>query len=335
MKLSVACFGLRGFGNDLLEALCRLENIEVNGIYTRKESQPLPYYPCDTIEDVARKMDAPLHYIPVKGTWGCEPADLAIVSSFHRILKREHLSCFDRVVNIHPSLLPAYRGATPTNWMIKHGERIAGLTAHLVREGIVDDGPIIAQRKVLNPYLNDNQLRKALSFSTRKMVAEIIDDYPNFKRINNLAGDGSYFPPRKDADGLARLSDFNTIDELIFHIKAFSNYPMPKLEVDEGIFVIDFERPTDSITIELANTEFDLLGYWTAGASDSEQERKVKEADPVKVLATIRQENAKAHAAILVALSQVEERLMRNRKERNNEDSRRTDYGFGVGDSDW
>ena len=260
-KLTVACFGLRWFGNELLAALHDRKRIEVVGIYSRKESRPFTYYPCETIEAAARRMDISVRYVPLKGTWGCEPADLAIISSFHRILKREHLSRFGQVVNIHPSLLPAYRGATPTNWMIKNGERIVGLTAHLVQEGVVDAGPIIAQKKLLNPYLNDNQLRKALAFLTRQMVADVIDDYPRFKFIDNL-DDGSYFPARKDADGLAKLSDFNTIDELIFHIKAFSNYPMPKLDVGGRIFVIDFDHPDASISIELADTEFALLGYW-------------------------------------------------------------------------
>jgi len=47
-------------------------------------------------------------------------------------------------VNLHPSLLPKYRGQAPINWAILNGERILGLTAHFVDEG-VDSGDIIEQ----------------------------------------------------------------------------------------------------------------------------------------------------------------------------------------------
>lgn len=48
-------------------------------------------------------------------------------------------------VNLHPSLLPRYRGRAPLNWAILEGERTLGLTAHFVDEG-ADSGDVIAQR---------------------------------------------------------------------------------------------------------------------------------------------------------------------------------------------
>jgi len=47
-------------------------------------------------------------------------------------------------VNLHPSLLPKYRGRAPINWAILEGERRLGLTAHVVEDG-VDSGDIIEQ----------------------------------------------------------------------------------------------------------------------------------------------------------------------------------------------
>ncbi|WP_309672444.1 methionyl-tRNA formyltransferase [Gemmatimonas sp.] len=51
-------------------------------------------------------------------------------------------------INLHPSLLPAYRGRAPLNWAILRGEREVGLTAHLIDEGM-DSGDIVAQERVL------------------------------------------------------------------------------------------------------------------------------------------------------------------------------------------
>jgi methionyl-tRNA formyltransferase len=50
-------------------------------------------------------------------------------------------------VNMHPSLLPHYRGRAPINWAILRGERELGLTVHFVDSG-VDSGDVIAQRRI-------------------------------------------------------------------------------------------------------------------------------------------------------------------------------------------
>ena len=50
-------------------------------------------------------------------------------------------------LNIHPSLLPKYRGRTPHVWAIINGESTAGVTAHFINEGC-DTGDIILQHKV-------------------------------------------------------------------------------------------------------------------------------------------------------------------------------------------
>ena len=49
-------------------------------------------------------------------------------------------------INLHPSLLPRYRGRAPINWAILHGETELGLTAHVVDAGI-DSGEIVTQRR--------------------------------------------------------------------------------------------------------------------------------------------------------------------------------------------
>jgi methionyl-tRNA formyltransferase len=50
-------------------------------------------------------------------------------------------------INLHPSLLPAYRGRAPLNWAILRGEREVGLTAHMIDAGM-DSGDIVAQHRL-------------------------------------------------------------------------------------------------------------------------------------------------------------------------------------------
>lgn len=75
-------------------------------------------------------------------------ADVVVLTGFMRILKEPLLSAFrDRIVNVHPSLLPAYKGATAVQDVLDEGEIETGCTVHLVNAEI-DAGKILAQVRV-------------------------------------------------------------------------------------------------------------------------------------------------------------------------------------------
>lgn len=74
--------------------------------------------------------------------------DLVVLAGFMRILKSGLLGAFpQRVVNIHPSLLPAFPGLEAWRQALDYGVKFTGVTVHLVDEG-VDRGPILAQATV-------------------------------------------------------------------------------------------------------------------------------------------------------------------------------------------
>ncbi len=81
-------------------------------------------------------------------------AELIILAGYMRMLKKPMLEAFlDRIVNIHPSLLPAFPGVESWKQAIEAGAQTTGCTVHYVDEGM-DTGPIIAQREV--PVLPDD-----------------------------------------------------------------------------------------------------------------------------------------------------------------------------------
>ncbi|HMP75484.1 MAG TPA: phosphoribosylglycinamide formyltransferase [Kiritimatiellia bacterium] len=83
--------------------------------------------------------------IAVLGEHGANAVALA---GFMRIVKPGLLRAFpDRVLNIHPSLLPAFPGLHAWEQALRYGVRVAGCTVHFVDEG-TDTGPIILQRTV-------------------------------------------------------------------------------------------------------------------------------------------------------------------------------------------
>lgn len=74
--------------------------------------------------------------------------DLVVLAGFMRVVTATLLARWpDRVVNTHPSLLPAFPGAHAVRDALAHGVRVTGATVHLVDE-LVDHGPILAQRCV-------------------------------------------------------------------------------------------------------------------------------------------------------------------------------------------
>lgn len=74
--------------------------------------------------------------------------DLVVLTGFMRILKGEFLRAFEnRVVNIHPSLLPSFPGLEAWKQAFDYGVKVTGCTIHFVDQGI-DTGRIIAQKSV-------------------------------------------------------------------------------------------------------------------------------------------------------------------------------------------
>lgn len=81
-------------------------------------------------------------------------ADLVCLAGFMRLLDRAFVEAWrDRMINIHPSLLPAFRGLDTHARALESGVKLAGCTVHFVRPD-VDTGPVIAQAAV--PVLADD-----------------------------------------------------------------------------------------------------------------------------------------------------------------------------------
>ena len=74
--------------------------------------------------------------------------DTVVLAGFMRIVKPKLLAAFpNRVINIHPALLPSFPGVHSWTQALDHGCKVAGVTVHFVDAG-TDSGPIIVQRAV-------------------------------------------------------------------------------------------------------------------------------------------------------------------------------------------
>lgn len=83
-----------------------------------------------------------------------QQVDLVLLAGFMRILSPKFLEHFSgQIMNIHPSLLPAFKGLDAQGQALEYGAKISGCTVHFVDEGM-DTGPIILQAAV--PVLADD-----------------------------------------------------------------------------------------------------------------------------------------------------------------------------------
>jgi phosphoribosylglycinamide formyltransferase 1 len=80
--------------------------------------------------------------------------DLVVLAGYMRLVKKPFLDAFaGRVINVHPALLPAFKGLDAQRQALEYGAKVAGATVHFVTLGM-DEGPIILQTAV--PVLDDD-----------------------------------------------------------------------------------------------------------------------------------------------------------------------------------
>ena len=92
--------------------------------------------------------------------------DLLVLAGFMEILGSEFIRRFEgKIVNVHPSLLPAFPGVRAIEQALEHGVQVTGVTVHFVDEG-VDSGPVVLQEAFELPYPRDIEPRSR-SASTR------------------------------------------------------------------------------------------------------------------------------------------------------------------------
>jgi phosphoribosylglycinamide formyltransferase 1 len=100
------------------------------------------------VQPLAAHPDRPAWEVALRTELATHRPDVVVLAGFMRLLSGAFLAGWpDRVVNTHPSLLPAFRGAHAVRDALAYGVTVTGCTVHLVDEQ-VDHGPIIAQEAV-------------------------------------------------------------------------------------------------------------------------------------------------------------------------------------------
>lgn len=136
--------------------------------------------------------------------------DLIIVGTWKEKINKETFNIPTiATVNVHPSILPKYRGPNPYLQTILHGEKYSGVTIHLMDQNY-DTGAILKQTKVeISESDTSKELREKTVVIARKLISEFIDDLNNsiIMPIEQHEEKSSYYP---NISGEERMLDFET-----------------------------------------------------------------------------------------------------------------------------
>ena len=137
----------------------------------RAEAAGVPTFIC-RLSDHADRRDWDRGLSVLTGSFN---ADLVVLAGFMKLVGPDFLAAFpSRVINAHPSLLPAFPGTRAPADALEHGVKLTGCTVFLV-DGGIDAGPVVAQRAV--PVLDDDDagsLHERIKVAERELLPEVV-----------------------------------------------------------------------------------------------------------------------------------------------------------------
>jgi len=154
-------------------------------------------------------------------------ADIVLVGTWGEKIKKSIINLPKlATINVHPSLLPKYRGPNPYLQAIKHLETESGVTFHLMDENY-DTGAILLQKKVaIEPTDTGKELRQKIAPLAREGICELLNNLDT-EIVIPIAQDekhASYFPQISEDEVM--LDFTKSAEEVAAHIRAF--YPWHK-----------------------------------------------------------------------------------------------------------
>jgi phosphoribosylglycinamide formyltransferase-1 len=160
MNIAVLASGTGTNLQALLDRVHQREGVEIVAVASDKPDAPAldraraagvpaSSFPLDQFADRAARDLAIANWLASRG------AELVVLAGYMQLLSDEFLIRFpDRVINVHPALLPAFPGVAAVDQALAYGVKVFGVTVHFV-DGGVDSGPVILQRAIELPDARD------------------------------------------------------------------------------------------------------------------------------------------------------------------------------------
>jgi len=209
--MKIVFFGSDDFSLPFLEELLK-EKKEISLVITTRDKprgrgkKILP----NSVKELAKKEEIPVVEIKKSSDmydyledslW-----DLGIVVSFGKIIPGEVINLFKRgIINVHPSILPKYRGPNPIRWQILNKESESGVSIMKITEGVDEGDVLMIRRFPLSGEETYAELREKLISIGKKTLIEALEIIEKGKdEWKPQKGEASYAPKLK--------RDFEKID---------------------------------------------------------------------------------------------------------------------------
>lgn len=164
-------------------------------------------------------------------------ADFIIVAAFGQILPQNVLDIAP-CINLHASLLPKYRGASPIQSSILEGESFSGVTAMMMEAGL-DTGDMIGFTYIkLHGSITSEELFDKLSFAAGDLTIKVLKNFSNLQPLSQCNALSSYAPKIAKKDGEVDIYK-NSAREIYTKYRSFT--PWPGVFLPNGVKLIDFK----------------------------------------------------------------------------------------------
>ena len=168
--------------------------------------------------------------------------DFIIVAAYGQILPKEILEIAP-CINLHASLLPKYRGASPIQESLLNDDTYTGVTSMLMEEGL-DSGDILGlQYLKITPSMQVSEAFEKLSIIAAKLTITTLDNYENIKPLKQNEAEVSFCKKIKKEDGLVNFLDAKN---LYLKYKAYSYWPGIFLQSELKLKNIELIETTSS-----------------------------------------------------------------------------------------
>lgn len=267
MSKKVLFMGTPSYATEILKELLNNKNYEVIGIFTqedkpvgRKQVLTPPHIKQYCLENninipilqPKKLKDNLVAYISIKEL---EP-DFIVVAAYGQILPKEILNLAP-CINLHASILPNYRGASPIQEGILNNDEYLGVTSMLMEEGL-DCGDILGYSYLKNEKnMLVSEAFTKLSNLAAKLTITTLDNYDKLKPIKQNDSSASFCKKIKKEDGEV---DFNSAKKLFSKYKAYSFWPGIFLKSELKLKDIEFvENSSQNIAGEILEIAKDYI----------------------------------------------------------------------------
>ncbi|XP_076853528.1 methionyl-tRNA formyltransferase, mitochondrial [Brachyhypopomus gauderio] len=170
--------------------------------------------------------------------------DVGVVVSFGCLLQESVINKFPHgILNVHPSLLPRWRGPAPVFHTILHGDKLTGVTIMQIRPSRFDVGPVLCQELFQVPEnCSADKLGASLSVLGAELLIDTLKNLP--ERIANRkeqAKEGATFAPKISSSRSWLVWEEQTCDQIgrLFLAIGF-RFPLRTIWMDRTVKLLDF-----------------------------------------------------------------------------------------------